>query len=213
MRLPDYSWTNIRLRAYRLCHFARDNHSILQVFIRDLEYVSVQTVVVVVTVNRNSVEPGACAQIFVCLSVYRVSIGSAPQILRRNGQRINLKTRRANTTNELKFKGQRVFQRWHSSIRCKSIEKIPLQGSVETPCGFILLSYSPAEIVFSSFGKPKANNRVRIHLSILFTDFHLECVCVCVYLLVFGFRSQERQQRKSLLSYFLQQTHRLCYRL
>lgn len=37
--------------------------------------------------------------------------------------------------------------------------------------------------------------------------------CVCVYLLVFWFRNQERQRHKSLLSYFLLRTHHLCYRL
>lgn len=32
------------------------------------------------------------------------------------------------------------------------------------------------------------------------------------YLLVFWFRNQERQRHKSLLSYFLQRMHHLCYR-
>lgn len=34
-----------------------------------------------------------------------------------------------------------------------------------------------------------------------------------VYLLAFWFRNQERQRHKSLLSYFLQRMHHLCYRL
>lgn len=70
---------------------------------------SVQAIVVVVKVNRIFLKSGASAQIFVCLSVRILRIYSASQILRRSGQRINRKIRRANTTNELEFIGQRVF--------------------------------------------------------------------------------------------------------